>query len=165
MLLGAKRLWSAEIHLRFPIAPGFYRCGCLISCAVKAMSDLKAELKLIRQSRTSPAGSALQGGRAIFWCDAGELGKTGKADAALLRFSVAVKVMAAATRLLPEIKCALLVFISGKRFCARGTVAVAVGIRRPYISSASELRLRSSTAADQRSAAGPRPASCRWRRR
>ena len=83
----------------------------------------------------------------------------------MLRFSVAVKVMVAATRLLPEIKCALLIFISGKRFCARGTVAVAVRIRGPYISSASELRLRSSTAADQRSAAGPRPASCRWRRR
>ncbi|WP_288560799.1 hypothetical protein [uncultured Victivallis sp.] len=43
-------------------------------------------------------------GRAIFWCDAGEQGKTGKADAALLRFSVAVKVMAAATRLPPETK-------------------------------------------------------------
>ena len=100
----AKRLWSAEIHLRCQVAPGLYRAGCLILCAVKVMSDWKAELKLIRQSRTSPAGSALQGGRAIFWCDAGELGKTGKADAALLRVSVAVKVMAAATRLPPETK-------------------------------------------------------------
>ena len=68
----AQRLWSAEIHLRCQVAPGLYRAGCLISCAVKVMSDWKAELKLIRQSRTSPAGSALQGGRAIFWRDAGE---------------------------------------------------------------------------------------------
>ena len=46
-----------------------------------------------------------------------------------------------------------------------GTVPVAVRIRGPCISLRSGPRLRGPPHCDQRSAAGPRPASCRWRRR
>ena len=97
LFLDAKRLWSAEIHLRFQLAHDSYTAMCVNRGHDRLESGAEVGF-------AAPPGYALQGGRAIFWCDAGEQGKTGKADAALLRFSVAVKVMAAATRLPPETK-------------------------------------------------------------
>ena len=97
LLPDAKRLWSAEIHLHFQVAHYSYTVMCISRGDARLESGAEVGF-------AAPPGSALQGGRAIFWCDAGEQGKTGKADAALLRFSVAIKVMAAATRLLPEAK-------------------------------------------------------------
>ena len=65
LLLDAKRLWSAEIHLRFQLAHDSYTAMCVNRGHDRLESGAEVGF-------AAPPGSALQGGRAIFWCDAGE---------------------------------------------------------------------------------------------
>ena len=138
----AQQLWSAEIYLRCPIAPGFYRCGS--PTCLELMCDLKAELKFRTPKALRAAGmlSHLHG--------------------CVCNYNPLPTPLAAAPRFEPAAQRR---FASLSSRALRRVGCIAVGIRRPYISLASGLRRRSPATSDQRSAAGPRPASCRWRRR
>ena len=136
---GAKRLWSAELQFRFQVAHKLQ--ASWTAAPVKAGRDWKAEINL----RTPRLLCDRQGGRI------------------LQGFSVAVRVMSGGNALTRRSKCALLILTGASAFAREVLLRLRSAFADLTFRFAPEPRLRAPAQSDQRSAAGPRPASCRWR--
>ena len=137
---GAKRLWSAELQFRFQVAHKLQ--ASWTAAPVKAGRDWKAEMNL----RTPKLLCDRQGG------------------GVLQRFSVAVRVMSGGNALTAGNKNSRRLFlIPASAFARKVLLRLRSAFADLTFRFAPEPRLRAPAQSDQRSAAGPRPASCRWR--